>query len=80
MTSVTKTIKRLSTATVRSGGKMREIVIELTPPGAEITFRLKGTRQSYSLPVGFCFTKAVEVHIREEKARKAALRKAKRDA
>lgn len=73
MTKATRPVVRETEATVHSLGKRRPIVVGLDQGGMVITFRLKQHRQLYSLPVEWCFWRAVEAHVN-------AQRRAKREA
>jgi hypothetical protein len=58
MTQLHKTIERETAATVFERSLERLIIVSLEPPGL-LGFRLKGTRQTYRLPVQTCFWLAV---------------------
>jgi hypothetical protein len=74
MTSLTKQVKRLSSATVRERGAARPIVIILTPPNV-LTFRAKGCRKGYDLTAEACYIMAVRADY--ERKRKDKLNKKK---
>jgi hypothetical protein len=71
VTTINRKLARESSSGIYSGGQHRAVIIELTPPGDVIGFRLKGTRRSYCLPVAHCFREA----MRNELARLQAERK-----
>ena len=73
MTKATKPLTRETEATIHSCGKRRPIIVSLRHGGTVLSFRLKLTRQTYSLPVDWCFWQAVEAHVQ-------AVKRAKRDA
>ena len=80
MTPVTRPLARESAAAMHSAGRARAIVIELTPPGELIGFRLKGTRRTYNLPVAWCYREALRNEVARQKRERAEERKrAKRD-
>lgn len=78
MTKATKPMARETEVTIRSLGKPRPIIVGLTHGGMVVTFRLKQHRQTYSLPLDWCFWQAVEAHIHAEKRAKRAARTARR--
>ena len=55
-TKLTKSVKREMLSYAETHGKHRgkPVIVELLP-GDEIAFRVKGTRQSYSIYLGHCF-------------------------
>jgi len=71
---LTKAIKRemLSSAETHGKNRGKPIIVELLP-GDEISFRVKGTRASYSIYLGHCFRLAqiqtVEANYKEAVAR-----------
>ena len=74
MTKATKTLIRETEATIRSRGKRRPIIVSLRHGGTVLSLRLKLTRQTYSLPVEWCFWQAVEAHVQAEKRAKREAR------
>lgn len=80
MIGITRRITRRSDARIRSGGKDRHIILELSPggdgtPGAGfLGFRLERTRKVYYLPVAFCYLEAMKAEV----AARQAERKKKR--
>jgi hypothetical protein len=76
MIGVGRKLKRESPAAIHSAGKRRQIIIELAPPGDTVGFRLKGTRKTYRLPVGWCYCEAVKAEIEREKLERRRARKA----
>ena len=75
MTKLTKKVARESDAAVYERSKYRPIMVTVEPPD-RISFRLKGTQRSYSLPIAMCFRIAVEAEV---EARRALKRKAKKN-
>lgn len=73
-----RTTTRETTASARSRGKVRAIVVTLT--GAEIVLRLKGSRKSFRLPVAAAFVAAVQAHSAAVRHARKAARDAKRKA
>lgn len=72
MTGFTKHLQRQSRAAIHSGGRSRPIVVELMPPGEVIGFRLKGTRQTYYLPIATCYRDALRAELARQKAERKA--------
>ncbi len=66
-TKLTKPITRETDSSIFQVGSLREIVVSIEPVkgGALIGFRLKGTRDTYKLPVGSLFVRAVEHHLQK---------------
>jgi hypothetical protein len=64
-TKLNKIISRETDASVFDSGKYKDIIVSVEPArdGALIGFRLKGTRDTFRLPVGSLFTRAVDHHI-----------------
>ena len=66
MTGIKRKIARRTSARIYSLGRDRNIIVELSPggdgsPGPEfIGLRLEQTRQTYYLPVAFCFREALK--------------------
>lgn len=75
MIAVTRALSRQSPARVHSGGRSRQIVIELAPPGDVIGFRLKGTRTTYHLPVDWCYREALKAELARRRAERKKARK-----
>lgn len=72
--SVKRTIKRFSAVTVRSGSKLRQLVLIVPPTCDVVLVREKGRRTAYELSIITAYRVAVL-----EQARRARLeRKAKR--
>lgn len=61
---LTKTVYRETEATVFEKSQFKDIIVSVEPTrgGALIGFRLKGTRDTFRLPVGSLFVRAVEHH------------------
>lgn len=78
LTELTKPVRRLSSASRYSRGKMRRIVVTLQPNG--LGLRLAKERKTFSLPFGDLYALAVRVTLAAEKARKLAERKARSKA
>lgn len=76
-TRLLKPVFRECEATVREGSKHRPLIAGLTP-GDVITIRPKGTRRAELLPVWVAYHYAVRMRVANEKAEKAAQRKARR--
>lgn len=58
---------------VRERGKLREVIMELTPYG--ITVRLKGLRQTFETTPGAVYNRAVLVAVEQKRREKAAKKK-----
>ena len=80
MTTINRPLRRESGSTGYSRGRARPIIVELSPPGRLVGFRLKGERKTYYLDVGVCYGLAVRAHVESERARKLAERKARKQA
>ncbi len=80
MTPIRKPLRRLSNARVFSRGKNREVVVELSPPGHYISFRLKGEHTRHVLPIDFLYKMAAKATVEEIKRAKKEARKAARNA
>ncbi len=61
--------------TVRERGKLREVIMELTPYG--MTVRLKGMRTGFTVSPASVYNLAVMKAVAAEKAEKAAKKKAR---
>ena len=72
MTEVNRKLKREACVSVFSRGRRRHVVVELSPPGDVIGFRLKGERSTYYLPIDWCYRTATDLAVR-------AARRAKRE-
>lgn len=72
MTKAIKPVTRETEVTIRDRGTRRPIVVTLKHGGMVLSFRLKGCRRPYSLPVEWCFWQAVEAAIQAEKDAKRA--------
>jgi hypothetical protein len=79
MIEVRRPVRRVSGAKVYDRSKPRPVVVELSPPGVVIGFRLKGNRRAYYLPIDWCFREAVRVELARAKAERAKARKAARN-
>lgn len=79
MTSLSKPVKRVSSATVREQGRPRQIVVILRPPNV-IGFRAAGCRTEYQLTLEGCYTMAVRADIAARQKAKAQTRKVRRVA
>lgn len=77
-TTERRSTTRETTATARSRGKVRPIVVTLT--GGDLLIRLKGSRQAYRLPVAQAFVMAVQAHTLAVRHARKAARDAKRKA
>lgn len=76
MTKLTKPVRRASDAIVRSGGKLRNIVVTIYPNDT-IGFRLSKTRKEEILPIGSAFQLAIRARLANEKHQKAIEKKEK---
>lgn len=74
MTPLKKTVIRKTTGTIREGGKVRQIVVELTPPHL-IVFRAMGCKRRYALPVEACYVMAVRALVLAEKTEKQKIKR-----
>lgn len=70
-TRLTRPVRR-EIATPRHGA----LIVTIAPEG--LYYREKGRRTPFLLPHGVAFQRAVDLHVREQRAAKAATRKAKR--
>lgn len=70
MVNVTRRIQREALATVFSNGRRRPVVVELSPPGDVIHFRLKGERTAYPLPLDWCYRTAAMMAARQMRQEK----------
>lgn len=63
-TKLNKPITRETESTEFDQGKLKELIVSIEPTrgGALIGFRLKGTRDTFRLPVGKMFVLAVDHH------------------
>lgn len=77
-TTEARSTTRETTATARNRGKARPIVVTLT--GSTVVVRLKGTRQSFRIPVAMVFALAIQSHLAAEKHRKKTEKDARRKA
>lgn len=75
MTPINRPLARESAAAMHSAGKARPIIVELSPPGALVGFRLKGTRRTYHLPIDWLYREAVRNEIARQKRERAEQRK-----
>lgn len=79
MIGITRSLKRLTTASIHSCGKRRAVVVSLAPATASLVgFRLAGTRTTYYLPVDWCFREAVRADLARKRAERKAAREKKR--
>ena len=62
--------------TIRERGKLRPIVMELSPYGMKV--RLKGLRSSYEITPASVYTAAVLKFVNQKRAEKLAARKARK--
>ncbi len=84
--TVNRSLRRLSAASMYSGGRRRGIVIEIHPdanglgkPGSGfIGLRLSGIRRCYYLPVDWCFREAVRADLARTRAERKRLRAEKK--
>lgn len=76
MTEVTRTVRRKTSASRYSRGKMRNVIVIIEPPGDRIGFRLAKERKTFYLPVGDLYCFAVRAFTQAERDRKKAERKA----
>jgi hypothetical protein len=69
-------LRRLTACAIHSGGKNRSIVLELDPsmPGL-VGFRLKGTKTTYYLEIGWAYREAMRAELARQKAERKAERK-----
>lgn len=70
MTSINRKLKREACLSVFSKGKRRHIIVELSPPGDVLGFRLKGERTAYYLPIDWCYRIAVAKSVSANKRKK----------
>lgn len=85
-TTVNRRLCRATSAVIFSKGKTRKIVLEINPdangegyPNSTfIGLRLAGTRQTYYLPVDWCYREAVKAEIARVKAEKRKAREEKK--
>lgn len=75
MIAVTRHLARESATSMHSAGKARAVIVELSPPGTLIGFRLKGTRRTYHLPIDHCYREAVRNELARQKRERAEERK-----
>ena len=63
-TKLNKPIRRESEASIFDRGELRYVIVSIEPArgGASVGFRLKGTRDTFRLPVASLFVRAVEHH------------------
>jgi hypothetical protein len=74
MTPTTKPVTRESNERLD-----RRNIIVIVGPGNILAFRLKGTRRTYETTIGACASLAIKQWANAERARRLALRKAKRE-
>jgi hypothetical protein len=74
MTPIRKAIFRVTDTMIRDGRKMRPIVVGVEP-GDVLTFRLKGTRKTYMLPISACYHRAGVLEGERLRAERRAKRK-----
>lgn len=77
MTPINRKLKRETSAQRFSGGKQKSIVIELSPPGTVIGFRLKGERTLFTLAISTAFGMAVQSTVAARKAARKQLSRSK---
>jgi len=75
MTPITRPLARESATALHSAGRARSVIVELSPPGVLIGFRLKGTRTTYHLPIDHCYREAVRNEVARRKRERAEQRK-----
>lgn len=78
MTTVTRRVRRETSARQFSRGQNRPVIVVLEPPGDRIGFRLKGERKTFSLPVGVLYAMAVRAHHEAQRDRKKLEREQRR--
>lgn len=78
-TKLDKAVFRVSYTVVRDRSKRRELVVGLET-GDIITFRMKGTRQSVSVPIHDVYWYAMKKLAAHKLREKAAERRAKRES
>lgn len=75
MTTLNRNLNREVPATVRDGGRLRPIILELKPGDPCMYLRQKGTRRRYALPYESAYMQAVWLEVdrvkREKKARRS---------
>jgi len=76
-TKLNKSVTRETASNIFDSGSLKEVIvlIEPTRDGALIGFRLKGTRDTFKLPVGSLFVRAVEHHNQKVERRAKAIAK-----
>jgi hypothetical protein len=74
VTPIRKAVYRVTEARVRDRGKMREIVVGIEP-GDVLSFRLKGTRKAYILPITVEYQRAGILEGERIRAERRARRK-----
>jgi hypothetical protein len=72
-----KPVSRESNGFVREAGKIRQVIIILSPPNL-IGFRAKGCRKVYHLTANTCYTLAVKAEMAAIKRDKMQNKKQKR--
>ena len=75
MTPINRPLSRQTQAARFSNGKQRPIILELSPPGDKIGFRLKGTRTTYYLAISTAFGLAAQAWVNARKAARAEAKK-----
>jgi hypothetical protein len=81
MTGITRRIVRETSAATYSKGRLRPIIIELDPRmPSVIGLRLKKTKTPYYIDAAVAWRTAVRMAVEQQKAERAAARKAKRKA
>lgn len=77
-TRANKPVSRLTTASIRDGGKRREIVVIIYPNGL-LGLRPKGTRREEQVLIEAVWYRAVKDRVASEQAAKRALRGTRRE-
>jgi len=65
-----------SSTEIRECGRQRTVIVGIEP-GDVVTFRLKGTRRRYALPIDYGFMQAVRLEAERARREKIIARKAK---
>jgi hypothetical protein len=79
MIGITRSLSRLTPSAIHSGGKRRQIVLELDPhrPGL-VGFRLQRTRTTYYLPVEHLFREALRLELARQRTERKRIKKESR--
>jgi hypothetical protein len=65
----TSKVKRETRATIRDGGRERQIIVTIYPDGT-LGFRLKRTRREYCLSAAACYQRAVAQAVAADKPKR----------